>query len=148
MRKLRVKNSSDREMQGLVNGDLTTLELCCSPTLPSPQLIPSPRNFQTRIQKKHSNQVCMSSSSLQRYSGLSTEQPQGCRHDAGEGVPWPGGVSRGVSLTALCSPYRCRADTTRNYTPEHAVPAETRQLALAAQGAQGTEPPGPCSHSL
>lgn len=70
MRKLRLKNYLDQEMQGLVNGDLITLELCCSPTLPLPQLIPSPRDFQTHIQKKHSNQFSASSSSLQCYRGL------------------------------------------------------------------------------
>lgn len=93
MKKLGLKNYLDRETQGLVKGDLTTLELCCSPTLPLPQLTPSPRNFQTRIQKKHSNQLSMSSSSSssQCYRGC-PEQPRASRHDVGEEVPCPGGV--------------------------------------------------------
>lgn len=144
-----MKNYLNQETQGSVTGDLTTLELCSSPTLPLPRFIPSPRNFQTRIQKKHSNQPSMSSSSLQCYRGLAALSSP--RHNAGEGVPCPGGVLLTRPLHNFhslgppgwgCQPGRqCRAFCAvlpaaepiqwRNYTSASAADASRPQSTLS-----------------
>lgn len=130
-----MKNYLDQETQGLVKRDLTTLELCCSPTLPFAPTHSFPQELSDTYPKETQQSalhVLLLLAVLQRAG--CPEQPQASRHDAGEGVPCSGGVLHARALhkhrslgapgapgwgcqpgrhcrAFLCSPYCCRADT-------------------------------------
>lgn len=120
-----------------------------------PQLIPSPRNFQTRIQKKHSNQLSMSSSSLQCYRGLaalsSLKRPgtmpvRGSHAQEGSCTPGPctsiapsgllepqaGGVSLAGAAEHFCAVLTAAEPIQwRNYTSASAAEANQPQSTLS-----------------
>lgn len=132
MRQLELKDHLDQEMQGLVNGNLITLELCCSPTLPFPQELSDTYPKETQQSALH---VLLLLAVLHRAG--CPEQPQ---------ARCPGGVPAQISQIrvgvsawqalppALSGPCCCRADTREELhfckpAPEHAVPTQTLQLA-------------------